>query len=656
MAIALGIDTGGTYTDGVIVEFSKQKVVNKAKARTTRENLTIGIGKCIERLTFDKNEIKMIALSTTLATNAIVEGRGGRVGVILIGHEPLGELPVSNFVVVPGGHDIKGKEKEPFDEEKVISAIKSLSKEVEAIAISGYLCVRNPEHELLAASLVRKHCGLPVVCAHQLTTTLGFQERTVTAALNARLIPIITELIHSVKDVLQKQGVNAPLMIVKGDGSLMSEGVAIEKPIETILSGPAASIVGATFLTDIEDAIVFDMGGTTTDIALLENGSPKLNSEGATVGGWLTRVLAADINTFGLGGDSYIQLKTKDRKIIIGPRRVWPLSYAAERFPYLKQELSMVLNDRRELLYNQVTDCFIFLREPNKNVNLSLPEKELLKILRGGPHSLHYLSRIMEKDPNFLPVQTLETQGIIARISLTPTDILHVLGHFNQWDTEAAKLGVQMLANQISIDINEMAQEFMKAIIRNLTMTILQTLAKTEGYKPLDETKGTNIFLDKILNQGKNAFQCQVTVPIPVVAIGAPVNSYLPEVSKILNCPLVIPENAEVANAVGAATGKVMETIHCLIKPGSEGGFIVHLPWQRKGFIDLDDACEYGMDEALKYAKINAKKAGAGEIEVFSERKDVYGKVAANWADEVYVETKILVTAVGRPNWEENNG
>ncbi|WP_028306663.1 hydantoinase/oxoprolinase family protein [Desulfitibacter alkalitolerans] len=656
MAVALGIDTGGTYTDGVIVDFLMQKVVNKAKARTTRENLTIGIAKCIERLTFEKEEIKMVALSTTLATNAIVEGRGGRVGIILIGHEPIGDLPVSHFVVVPGGHNINGKELEPLDYEKTINAIKAMAMKVEAIAISGYLSIRNPEHELEVAKLVREYSELPLVCAHQLTTTLGFHERTVTAALNARLIPIITELIESIKLVLQNQGIKAPLMIVKGDGSLMSETVAIEKPIETILSGPAASIVGATFLTNIEDAIVFDMGGTTTDIALLEKGSPKLNSEGATVGGWLTRVLAADINTFGLGGDSYIQLKAKDRKIIIGPRRVWPLSYAAENYPYLKQELSMVLNDRRELLYNQKTDCFIFLRDPDKNVKLNAAENQLLDILKRGPHSLHYLSRLMEKDPNFLPVHNLENMGIIARISLTPTDILHVLGHFNQWDTEAARLGVEILANQINSDVDEMAQDFMKAIIKKLAMTILQTLVKTEGYKPLDDTKGSNIFLDKILGQGKNVFTCQVAIPIPVVAIGAPVNSYLPEVSKMLNCPLIIPDNAEVANAVGAATGKVIETIRCLIKPGGEGGYIVHLPWERKGFIDLDDACSYGMEEALKHAEINAKKAGAGEIEIFSERKDVYGKIAANWADEVYVETRMVVTAIGRPNWEEDNG
>lgn len=656
MAIALGIDTGGTYTDGVVVDFIKKTVVEKAKARTTREDLAIGITKCIERLKFEPKDIKMVALSTTLATNAIVEGRGSRVGLILIGHEPISDLPVTSYKVVPGGHNIKGKEKEPFDREKTLEAIKSLANEVEAIAISGFLSVRNPEHELIAAEMVREYCGLPVVCAHELTTTLGFQERSVTAALNARLIPIIKELIKSVKLVLTEKGVKAPLMIVKGDGSLMSEKVAITRPIETILSGPAASIVGATFLTDVEDAIVFDMGGTTTDIALLEKGSPKLNVEGATVGGWLTRVLAADIYTFGAGGDSYLQLTPKDLEIKIGPRRVWPLSYASERYPYLKQELSMVVNNKRDLLYNQNTDCFIFIKEPDKHVNLTVAEKQLLKYLKGGPHSLFYLARVLGKDPNFVPIRNLENLGIIARISLTPTDILHVLGHFEQWDTEAARLGVLIQANRLNKSVEEMAEDFMKAIINKLTMTILQTLTKTEGYtQPLDDTKGANIFLDKILGQGKDLFSCQVNLPVPVIAIGAPVSAYLPEVAKKLNCPLIIPDYTEVANAVGAATGKVMETINCLIKPGGEGGFIVHLPWERKAFIELEDATEYGMKEAERHAAINVKKAGAGDFELFTDKKDIYGRVAADWADEIYVETRIVVTAVGRPNWEENN-
>lgn len=657
MAIALGIDTGGTYTDGVIIDLVEQKVVKKAKARTTREDLTKGITKCIDRLIFEEKEVKMVALSTTLATNAIVEGRGCRVGLILIGHDPIDELPVSHYRVIPGGHNIKGKEKEPLDRKKALEVVKELTEEVEAFAISGFLSVRNPEHELAVAQIVREYTGLPVVCAHQLTTTLGFQERSVTAALNARLIPIIDELIQSVKKVLINRGVNAPLMIVKGDGSLMSEKVAVEKPIETILSGPAASIVGATYLTNVEDAIVFDMGGTTTDIALLEKGSPKLNLEGATVGGWLTRVLAADINTFGVGGDSYLQLIPKDKKIVIGPKRVWPISYAAERYPYLKQELEMVVSDKRELLFNQSTDCFIFVKEPDKNVKLDASEKQLLDILKGGPHSLFFLSRVLGKDPNFLPIKNLEKIGIIARISLTPTDILHVLGYFEQWDTEAARLGVLIQANKINVEPKQMAEDFFDAIIKKLSMTILTTLTRAEGYtEPLDDTKGSNIFLDKILGQGKKLFECELKISMPVIAIGAPVGAYLPEVSKKLNCPLIIPEYAEVANAVGAATGKVIETIHCLIKPGGEGGYIVHLPWQRKAFIDLEDACEYGMKEAKNRARVNIKKAGAGDFELFADKKDIYGKIAANWADEVYVETRIVVTAIGRPNWEEVNG
>jgi len=388
----------------------------------------------------------------------------------------------------------------------------------------------------------------------------------------------------------------------------------------------------------------------------LEEGAPKLNSEGATVGGWLTRVLAADINTYGLGGDSYLQVKPKDRKIIIGPKRVWPLSYASERFPYLKQELSMIINDKRELLFNQPTDCFVYLKEPDKNMKLSQSETQALKILRGGPHSLYFLARLMEKDPNFVPVQNLENLGVIARISMTPSDVLHYLGYFEQWDKEAAQIGMQMLANQINLQPDKMAGRLMEAIVNKLCLAVLQTLVKAEGYSEvLDGARGANVFLDKILGQGKDLFSCQVSIPAPIVAIGAPVEAYLPDAAKKLNCPLIIPEHAEVANAVGAATGKVVETIRCLIKPGGDGGFIVHLPWERKAFLDLEDASYYGMQEAVKHAQINAKKAGAGDVEIITEKEDIYGKIHANWGDEVYLETVIMVTAVGRPKWEEYN-
>ena len=305
MRTVLGIDTGGTYTDGVIVELASKQILRKAKARTTREDLTIGIEACIDNLGYDNfAQISMVALSTTLVTNAIVEGKGCEVGVILIGEQPMDKLPAEHCLVIDGGHNIEGVPYKPLDEAGLLQSLAVFAGKVTAIAISGFCSVRNPEHELRAKELVQQHLRLPVVCAHQLTTTLGFYQRTVTAALNARLLPIIAEWLESITRVLRSRGIRAPIMIVKSDGSLMDIDTALEKPIETILTGPAASIVGACSLSGQGEAIIVDMGGTTTDIAMVKSFNPMFNNEGAVVGGWRTRVRSAEIYTYGLGGDA----------------------------------------------------------------------------------------------------------------------------------------------------------------------------------------------------------------------------------------------------------------------------------------------------------------------------------------------------------------
>ena len=327
MQLVLGIDTGGTYTDSVILDMEKGRIVTKAKALTTKENLSIGVRNSLLNLgSIDYKKISMVSLSTTLATNAVVENKGGEAGLIIIGPKTDIEVPVTKKIFLAGGHDIHGI---PLADLDLLQAEKAIMRvfqgKVDAIAISSYLSVRNPEHELQVRDLIQDLLDMPVVCAHQLTTSLGFFERTVTAVLNAKLIPIIKDLNDSVKEVLRELGIQAPLMVVKGDGCMMDEKAAQEKPIETILSGPAASVIGATFLAKTENAIILDMGGTTTDIAIVEKGAPRLNQEGASVGDWLTRVQAAEISTFGLGGDSWLQL-TKE-----GQRHFW----SAEGLPVI---------------------------------------------------------------------------------------------------------------------------------------------------------------------------------------------------------------------------------------------------------------------------------------------------------------------------------
>lgn len=653
MSLVLGIDTGGTYTDGVVVDLRTKQILKKAKALTTREELSIGIRNCITNLDFeDFKNISAVSLSTTLATNAIVEGRGCEVGLLMLGHKPIDTLPVKHYCVLQGGHDLKGRPIAELDLEKTRQAISELKGKVDAVAISGYLSIRNPEHEIAVMGMVNEILDLPVVCAHQLTTTLGFHERTVTTVLNARLIPIITDLIESVKRVLDEKEIKAPIMIVKGDGCMMGEALAREKPIETILSGPASSIIGATFLTNTPEALVLDMGGTTTDIAILKNGVPKINKEGATVGGWLTRVQAAQIYTYGLGGDSYIQIH-KDGEIQVGPQRVWPLSVVAHLYPYLVDELKVNFEKTYDLMFAQVTDCFMFLKQSTCEV-LNDVEQKVVEILKDGPRSLYYLTQRLEIDSNLLNLQHLVNLGVLARISLTPTDILHAKGTYNQWNREAAERGVELLASRMRISPDEFIQLASEKIINDLCITCLQSLVGHEEQKfKIKNSPDVMYFMQKALspNQGQE-FNCSFKINMPIIGIGAPVGIWLPEVAKKLNTSLIIPKHAEVANAVGAATGKIMETVKVLIKPGEKDGtYLMHTPWELKMFENLKDAVSYALDEAKKRAELAASKAGAKEFELVVNHQDRYAQIGMV-KNGIYMESIIEVTAVERPEWE----
>ena len=284
MALALGVDTGGTYTDAVLVR-DEVEVIASAKSLTTRADLAIGVGKAISAVLdsaqISPDQIAMASLSTTLATNALVEGQGGRVALIYIGfrdsdldkHGLKDALKGDPALVLGGGHNHAGGEAAPLDRDALFSFLDSHFG-ISGYAIAGQFATRNPAHELEAARIISERTGAPVTCSHHLSARLNGPKRAVTAVLNARLIGMIDRLIGRAQDRLVELGITAPMMVVRGDGALMSAEQARERPIETILSGPAASIVGARWLTGAEHALVSDIGGTTTDVALIRDGSP----------------------------------------------------------------------------------------------------------------------------------------------------------------------------------------------------------------------------------------------------------------------------------------------------------------------------------------------------------------------------------------------
>src|ERR1700676_4678378 len=286
----LGLDTGGAFTEAVLL--ADGRVIASAKALTTPWNLAIGIGEAIRAVLHllpagvSRQDVSLVSVSTTLATNAVVENRFSPVCSLLIGFddamvERSGLLrPGSGGLVVrvPGGHTATGEESGALNEGAITRAVAEHEARVEAFAVAANFSVRNPAHELRARKLIRALTPKPVTCPHELSSKLDAPRRALTAALNARLTPQIRHLVEAVQSVLAQESITAPLMVVKGDGSLMHAQVALECPVETILSGPAASVVGASFLTGLQDFFVSDMGGTTTDIAVLAGGRPFVNA------------------------------------------------------------------------------------------------------------------------------------------------------------------------------------------------------------------------------------------------------------------------------------------------------------------------------------------------------------------------------------------
>ncbi len=665
--LALGIDTGGTFTDGVIFDLDQKTVEAKTKVETTRHNLTLAINRCIDNLVYelekkpgnqvDLQQIRMVSLSTTLATNAIVEGQGAEVGLIQIGFEPRQGLPTPHYAVVQGGCTIKGRIREELDPEAVKKAVMAIKDQVDAFAVSGYLSIRNPVQELQVIDLIRKLTGYPVVAAHQLSSDLGMHERTVTAVLNARLMPLITNLIDSVKEGMERLGIKAPLMVVRGDGSLISESKAREKPIETILSGPAASIIGALTLTGIKEGIVIDMGGTTTDVAVLRDSRPSLNVDGAEVGGWLTRVKAAQITTIGLGGDSLVQV-SRNAQLSVGPQRVFPLSWIATQHPYLADELEEIDLIDYAAMDTQPTTILAFIRDP-LNLKLTDTEQQIIELIREKPHTLHYISRKLHKEIDLLPWRRLVSVASVHRASLTPTDILHVNDKLDLWDKRAARLGVKMLAKRYGVTEEKFVTVVMEEILYKLAALTLDRLLSEEGadFSLVSEASG-NYLLKKALAGGKQSDNVQVhfstALEHPMVAVGAPVEAYFPELADRLQARLHLPQYADVANAVGTVSGKAVERASILIKPGEGGGFLVHLPNRREFFMIFEEAIEFAVREGKKYVYGQAEETGAVNIETLIDRQDRYSRLVGateeNEADQrIFIESVIEISAVGRP-------
>jgi N-methylhydantoinase A/oxoprolinase/acetone carboxylase beta subunit len=662
----LGLDTGGTYTDAVLLA-NGRKVIVSAKSLTTPWNLAIGIAKAIGAVLAElpagssRQDVSLVSVSTTLATNAVVESRFSPVCTLLIGFDD-GMVERSGLerqggdivVRVDGGHGATGEQTTELDMAAIERAVDAYAGRVEAFAVAANFSVRNPAHELAARRIIRARCAKPVTCAHELSTQLDAPRRALTAALNARLTPQIRHLIEALSRVLIDESIDAPLMIVKGDGSLMRADFALECPVETILSGPAASVVGAGFLTGLEDFVVSDMGGTTTDIAVVTGGRPAIRSEGALVGAWRTMVHAVDVRTSGLGGDSEVDFDRQTR-LRVGPRKAMPLSLMAASFPDTLTQLRAIAEFER--LPDQATQ-FAF-RNPDRTAppHLSALERRVWDSLRLEPRAV---SEIIRNGSGSDALRRLADAGLATIAAFTPSDAMHVLDRQQGWCREAAECGARILATLernakaacAAVSAREICERTYEHVVAETGRVLLAAgLAHDPGIEARGGHWGTlgEQLIEAIVTGQPFSSLLHATLGLgrPLVAIGAPVGAYYPEVARRLGAPLSIPEHASVCNAVGAVAGVVSQTVEVLVNQPTFKVFRVHDPAGSCDYADSAPAIEHARRVASELALAAARRGGAAAPQVETSVTERLAHVGVG--GDYLAEAIARAVATGRP-------
>ena len=322
----IGIDVGGTHTDAVLL--SSNGIEKKVKVPTDSADLfnTIlsGFTKLLDNI--DPKNIKRVVISTTLTTNAIVQQNMNPVGMFVSagpGIDPIAFNTGEHYYCVSGSINHRGREKAPVNTMEIEDIAKKLKKAgIEYIGVVSKFCVRNPSHEILIKRILNKYFK-KVFLGHHVSGNLNFPRRIATTHLNAAVFSLHKSFFEAVKLSLEEKGLVVPIQILKADGGTMSLESSMAFPGQTVLSGPAASIMGAIpYAPKNQDAIVLDIGGTTTDIAFLIDKAPLLEPLGIQRGQYKSLIRSLQTDSKGIGGDSAVRVK--DKELIIGPDRKGP--------------------------------------------------------------------------------------------------------------------------------------------------------------------------------------------------------------------------------------------------------------------------------------------------------------------------------------------
>jgi N-methylhydantoinase A/oxoprolinase/acetone carboxylase beta subunit len=341
--VRIGIDVGGTFTKAVAIDNETLEIIGKSSVLTTHlaaEGVAAGVVKvfknALQEFNINPKDVVFLAHSTTQATNALLEGDVASVGIVGMGsgmqillaksQTAVGDIDLAPGRVLKTYHTFINTSKLTKDEAlKAVEAL--LAQGAKVIVASDAFSVDTPDHESLVIDTAISR-GVPATGGHEISKLYGLTVRTRTAVINASILPKMIETAAMTEESVQKSGIAAPLMIMRGDGGVMDTNEMRKRPVLTMLSGPAATVAGALMYLRVSDGIFFEVGGTSTNIGVIRNGRPTIKS--AEVGGHRTYVDSLDIRVIGIAGGS--MPRVKDRKVVdVGPRsaHIAGLPYAA---------------------------------------------------------------------------------------------------------------------------------------------------------------------------------------------------------------------------------------------------------------------------------------------------------------------------------------
>jgi N-methylhydantoinase A/oxoprolinase/acetone carboxylase beta subunit len=346
----IGIDVGGTTTDAVLIR--NGEVYSTAKVPTEPANLLKSLLNALDNVSrgVPPEQFERVVFSTTVITNLIAEGKTDRVALLLVpgpGVNPASYTFPCSFYL-KGAMDYRGREIQHLDEAEVRKTVNLIREQgFSRAAVVSKFGQRNPSHELRIEEILRElHPDCKIELGHKVSGKLNFPRRVATSMLASATGERYQQFVAEIKKALEERKIRAPVYILKADGGTLPIEKSVEFPVETIFSGPAASTIGALALTpEGQTSVVVDIGGTTTDLALILSGKPLIASKGVKLGNFLTHVRAFAVRSLAVGGDSIVRVRETEtglRTVTIGPERVGPACCMGGKEPTPTDALRML--------------------------------------------------------------------------------------------------------------------------------------------------------------------------------------------------------------------------------------------------------------------------------------------------------------------------